>query len=98
LLKADEVEGRDGDQRGKQNDGGHVLDHAGPVILGISARPLVSRQIEQRINIPPGTIGGARMMSIGLLTQTELQNLAAAIVLPLWLAARHRTPKRRLSF
>jgi hypothetical protein len=32
------------------------------------------------------------MMSIGIVSQPELQNLAAAVVLLLWLAARHRSP------
>jgi len=90
LLKVDEVECRDSDQRGNHNDGGHVLHHTGLVIFCVSARFLVSGKIEQLVDIAPGIISGSLMMSIGIVSQPELQNLAAAVVMLLWLAARHR--------
>jgi hypothetical protein len=43
------------------------------------------------VDIAPGIVSG-ELMSMGIVPQPELQNLATAIVPPTWLAARHRIP------
>jgi hypothetical protein len=88
LLKADEAECCDCDQREKQNDSSHVLDHAGLVILRISARILVSRQIEQLAYI--ASVIARVALTVAIVTRRELQNLATAIVPSLWFAGHHR--------
>jgi hypothetical protein len=95
LLKVNEVECRDSHQRREQDHDSDVLDHTKLVIVRISLQILVSRQINQLANIVPGIAGGTLTVFIGIVSPPELQNLAAAVVLPLWLAACHRDDQHR---
>lgn len=97
LLKANEVERRDSDQRRKQNEGSHVLGHTKPVIFRFPLPILVSRQIKQSVNIAFGVARGALVAFLDILTKPELQNLATAILFLRWLAARHLMPNAALS-
>jgi hypothetical protein len=98
LLEADDVEGRESHQRRKQHDGSDVLHHTGLVVARVSARFLISRKIEQLIDISPGIFYGTPSVRIGIVTLPELQDLAAAIR-TFWFASHGiTTPKHRFYF
>ncbi|MGA2056939.1 MAG: hypothetical protein ABSG88_16690 [Bradyrhizobium sp.] len=99
LLKADDVEGCESHQHCEQHDGSHVLDHTGLVVARLPYRFLISRKIDQLIEVTLGIFYGASSVYISTVTQPELQYLAA-VVRTFWSIGPHgmTTPEHRFLF